>query len=402
MSSFENQIKKILSKDIELNYTYENMIKNTLMNLKEEKHKYRKNFVKLIVAGCGCLIITTSLVFAKDITNYFKYFFNNNAGMDKAISNGYIMESEMEYVSSGNTEIKIENLLMDDYNLNFTLNIKFDKNIDITKISRIELPKMLITDESNKILYCNNEEEFYSYSQSKNLDYAYNEFNENYINSGINLYIKEINYTENTLKLVCNLYGNNYPKSKKLNISLKQITALNNQESKSIKTNFEGLWDINIDIPSKFYERTSMIYKVKSCSNSKINITKAEITDINMKLELVIQNDKIYESGDSQEVINKKIEKANENAIQEVQEKIKNKDYDNVGLFYAKPYVETDTKEKFYPTESTSEDSGHSNDYMTGIVRYWQTFNLTKQEATKNLKVYLKYNGEDVFIELER
>ena len=77
-------------------------------------------------------------------------------------------------------------------------------------------------------------------------------------------------------------------------------------------------------------------------------------------------------------------------------------DIENVGLFSKSPYVETENGEKFYPTASNSEDSGTFNDYMTGLVTYWQTFNLTKYDATENLKVHLKYKGEDILIELEK
>ena len=152
MNEFENKIEKILTQKLKTNYSYEKMILNTLNDIKKNKKTYKIKgiFIRLATVGCAFIIITTSAVFANNIV---KNFFNTNEGMDTAISNGYIIEPVMEYINSGDTEMKIDNLLMDDYNLNFTLNIRFDKAIDINNILSIELPNMIIVDNSKKILF---------------------------------------------------------------------------------------------------------------------------------------------------------------------------------------------------------------------------------------------------------
>ena len=121
-----------------------------------------------------------------------------------------------------------------------------------------------------------------------------------------------------------------------------------------------------------------------------------------MKLELTIQEEKVYQEGDSQEVIKQKVEEKLNKEKEDFLAKGELQDIENVGLFSKSPYVETENGEKFYPTASNSEDSGTFNDYMTGLVTYWQTFNLTKYDATENLKVHLKYKGADILIELEK
>ena len=134
MNNIEDKIKKALSEDIELPNDYKYIIRNTLKERKNEKMK-RNRVIKILATSCACLAITTSLVYAKDISNFVQNFFNHNNGMDKAISNGYIDEPDMEYVGSKevptnnididarNTEIKIKNMLMDDYNLSFTFSL---------------------------------------------------------------------------------------------------------------------------------------------------------------------------------------------------------------------------------------------------------------------------------------
>ena len=90
MNNIEDKIKKALSEDIELPNDYKYIIRNTLKERRNEKMK-RNRVIKILATSCACLVITTSLVYAKDISNFVQNFFNHNNGMDKAISNGYII-----------------------------------------------------------------------------------------------------------------------------------------------------------------------------------------------------------------------------------------------------------------------------------------------------------------------
>ncbi len=400
MERIEKEIKRVLTEDIELPLKYKNIIRTTLKEKSKEpiiNNKHR--MVKILATGCVCVIVTTSIVYGKDISNFIQNFFNNSKGIDTAVENGYIEKLDEEYIKSSNTQVKIDNILMDDYNLNFTINIKFEENIDVENISKANIKDMIITDEENKILYCENQEKFNKYISEKNLKYTYKTFNENYINSGSNWYIKEKNSDEHSIKLVYNLFSSNYPKSKKIEINFNTI-SLNKENSE--ETEIKGEWNLNIDIPEKMSERENANYKVKNCSNPKVNVTKAIVNETCMKLELTIQEEKVYQEGDSQEVIKQKVEEKLNKEKEDFLAKGELQDIENVGLFSKSPYVETENGEKFYPTASNSEDSGTFNDYMTGLVTYWQTFNLTKYDATEKLKVHLKYKGEDILIELEK
>ena len=126
MNNIEEKIEKALSQDIELPSDYKYIIRHTLRKRSDVKMKKNK-IMKILATGCACVVITTSLVYAKDISNVIKNFFNHNKGMDVAIQEGYIDEPEMEYVNSTKTEIsttntaiKVKNMLMDDHNLSFT------------------------------------------------------------------------------------------------------------------------------------------------------------------------------------------------------------------------------------------------------------------------------------------
>ena len=62
--------------------------------------------------------------------------------------------------------------------------------------------------------------------------------------------------------------------------------------------------------------------------------------------------------------------------------------------------VETSDGRKFYPAHRSDGD-GEISVKEDGIVRYYNTFNLTNYDATDNLKVHLfKENGDEVIVEL--
>lgn len=402
MDDLDNKIKNILSEDIETSYKYQNMIRNTLKERKKNKNVFIKKGFKLITATCACIIVATSVIFAKDISNWVKGIFNNNSkGIDTAIENGYILQPDMEYINSNGTEVKIDNLIMDDFNLSFTVNLKFKDEILVNEISSVYLPDMIIIDNENKIIYCQDKNTFDQYCNENELSLKYKEFNDYNINSGSNWFIKVKNLQDNSVDLVYNLYANNFPKSKEINLLFKQIEIEKDENSEN-KTIIKGDWKLNIEIPEEFYNREAIVYKVKNCSNPKINVTEAIVYNTCMKFTLTTQEELIYDPEDSEDVINQKISQKVDETREEYLKNVREGNYDNLNLFDSNPYVETSNGKRFYTTRNSSEDGGYSNDYMTGLVRYWQTFNLTKYDASQNLKVFLNYKEEDIIIELER
>ena len=400
MDNIDNRIKNILSQDIDLSYKYQNMIRNSIKGKKEKKYIYK--VLKLISVTCAFVIISTSVVFAKDIYNWIKGIFNNNSkGIDTAINNGYIFQPNMQYINSNTTEAKINNLIMDDFNLSFTISLKFKDEITVNEISRISLPDMIIVDNDNKILYCQDENIFNQYCNENKLSLQYKDFNDSNINSGVNYFIKSKNLQDNSIDLVYNLYANNFPRSKEINVIFNNIEIERSNNSEN-KTDIKGSWNLNLEIPENFYNREAMVYRVKNCSNQKINVMEAIIYNTGMKVSLTVQEDLIYEAGDSEEIIDKKISQKVEETRNNYLNGLKDGKYDALNLFNSNPYVETLKGEKYYPAKNSSEDSGYSNDFKTGLVSYWQTFNLTQYDATDYLKLVLKYKGEDILIELER
>ena len=391
--SFENNLKRIFTEEIEVPYCVKNKIRTVLNDKKERKNRNRLlfNTIKILATVTACFIITTGVVFAKDIYNFINNFFINNEGMDNAIEQGYIDKPNMEYVESNGTEIKINKALMDDYNLSLEFNMDLNKKIKAENIEDVYFPDMIITDENNNILYCEDQTTFESYCKNNNLKYTWKETNENYINSGSNKFIKANN--GDTIKLVYNFYASKYPKSKKILINLNKILC--SYEEKDIIIN--GNWQIEYKVPEKFYNREAYIYTVKNCTSDKIRVEEVTVTETTTKM--IIQTDEKpslpYELTDDEETKNRK--------IQEELEREKNmtiEDFEKSKKF-KNEYIENEKGEKFYPTISTSDDTGYSF-IDTSYLLHWQTFNLNKYNATTTLKIYMNYNREDIVIELER
>lgn len=308
MDNLDKKIQSIVKQKImeSSNYTY--TIENTLHNLKDAKTMdIIKNIsiVKYITAIFTMIIVTTGIVFAKDISHYVKNFFNNNNGIDNAINNGYIENVNMQYINSNGTNVKIENLLMDDYNLNFNSKIKLNDTIKVNKILDINFEDVIISDENNRILYCNNKNSFEDYCNKNNLKYEFLAFNNNYINAGINDYIKSIDNPNNEISIIYNLSTDKFPKSKLLNINLKNIVI---RTSNDENLTLVGNWQIEVDIPEKFYNRKNVIYNVKESNNPSIKVTEATVYNTGMQFSFYTKINSVYDEDDSEVVRKQKID----------------------------------------------------------------------------------------------
>ena len=67
-------------------------------------------------------IILSGVVFAKNIKSFVKNFMvnifgNTNEGVSTAIENNYNVEIDMDYVEVNNVKSKIEQIILDDFNL---------------------------------------------------------------------------------------------------------------------------------------------------------------------------------------------------------------------------------------------------------------------------------------------
>lgn len=394
MDKLDDFIQKTLDEKIHTPESYKKAIKTAL--IKKEKSSTKFKFYKLVPLTCICTILIASLVYAEDIKKIILNFYNNSKGIDTAIENEYIENPETEYLESNNTLIKIDNILMDDFNLSMTFSLKVDESINVKEIRKVRFTDMIITDENNKIIYCQNENSFNSYCTKNGLNYTFGEYNENYINNGQNWYIKNKVEETNTIEVVYNLFADKYPKSKKLFINLGQINMSRKEIYENEEIVIKGNWNIELEMPEKFYNRECFVYNVKNVSDEEISVTDTSVYDTCMKFEFTTSTEPIYNENDSEDIKKEK------------KEELYNwfKDFVLSGnSLIEDEYVEDINGKRFYPSESSSEDAG--TDYgFDGKIKHWQTFNLTKYDMTDNLKIHLILNTKDerkeIVIDLER
>lgn len=376
------------------------------------------------------LVLGTGVVFATNYGKIINYFGLGN-GLDTAIENGYIEDPNMNYTSSNSTledstnstilnnietNVKINNFLMDDLNLSVNFDFEFDAEINedicFNDIKNIELKDLIVTDEENRIIYCKTTKDIFDeYCQKHNLPYVFGEFNENYMNSGLNNFITDSDSTTNKISLNYNMYADGYPRSRKLNFDFKEILIeevnANGIEKNTILT---GAWNISINVPENMYNRQTIPYKVVNCSNKNFNITTAFATDTGFEIGIIIDNMEkpenylklLYED------IQKELQegKITETEVEERRNiLLKTPKYQNLLEQYYpigdSPYIENEKGEKF--EKSTSPTRRQDNNFIYGDkFSFYETFELTKYEITDKLEIQIIFKEQPVIIELER
>ena len=412
--NIDNLIFEYFKTNQEIPPTIEYGIKNALYTNKINKFNILEIIRKIIITILTLLTVGGGIVLAKEIGQFLDNIFNNRKGISNAIDNGYISTPNMEYVESNKFGIKIENILMDDYNLDMEFNINLNQqNLDIDKITNIDISKMIIYDENNNVLYCNNEEIFEIWANKNKIDFKIDDFSEKNINSGLNYYINEKILENNQLSLVYNLsaYNSVYPKSKKIYLNIEEIIFDTNNK----KICADGNWNIELDIPKKFYNREAILYRQKNTNNEKFEILEAVAYDTGFNFKLKVKekqnnnhniDENVLWNAMKQESIEYNNNPQNENCeneehyyVGEVTEQFM-REYDERTEPLKNIYIENENGEKFYITESTSEngvvDRTSSEDYFT----YTDTFDITKYNITDELYLHFIYNNNEFIIEL--
>ena len=392
MDNLDKELRDFFQKDIDLPYSYKNIVRTTLK--RNEKNKMKQFKIPVII--CCSLILLSTAVFANTIIkNKTMKYYNNSDGLDTAIKNGYIEEPNMDFIMSNGSEAKVEDYLMDDFNLSFTFNIKLQEELDVNKIVKAQISNFIITDDDNNIIYCDNKELLDEFKANNNLDFEFRKYNEKYIDNGINTYIRKKDSKTNSFELVYNLYSKGYPKSKKLNLKFLNINLFKSEDIEESGISLEGIWEINLNVPEKFYNREAIIYKFKSLPNEKIYCAEAVVYDTCMKVHFIEETEKIYDEEDTEEEIHRKLLERLEKDSEDRKNGIYLTNSEN-------SYVETEDGTRYYPINSSTEDTRVSDAYLDGFLECWQTFSLTKSNISNKLKVVIDIRGKEYIFELER
>lgn len=294
------QNNKILKEFLEHEYNqdanYKAIVAKTERKLNMKKKILNVAAVVLVIITVG---IITPTVYAKIAWNIeFKEYQKREkvsgwGTVNEAIKDGYEENINMEYIYKDGIGIKIDSLMLTDDYFKMQVNMKFDENAKIN--TETFSYGVAIYDESNNV-----------YAIAERVHWGTNEkastyFKKFYKETGIkynkkNVFANEL-ATSCSKGIVSAIPGNiitdiemssykGFPKSKKIYVRIFDIGYSMYErdiENKKIKngedfplTDVE--WNIEIDVPEKFYERE--ITELKLFENIEdIRLTKAEISE---------------------------------------------------------------------------------------------------------------------------
>lgn len=360
--------------------------KISISNFVEEENevmvKNKHSIFKSIAVACCMVLSITGVVFAKDIGNFINNLFGYNAsdGVQTAIDKGYIQEVEPTYIESDGIEFSVDSFLIDDYNFDMNLKIKLSDKYNVKEMQRLKPLDMKVIDENNEIVFLTHEEETRIAEENKTAGTPnfHPLFWGGYSMNGDII-------SENEIMLHLTAYGSEehkIPKSKKLYVTFtKVINMISLEESKN--NIYVGDWKFELEVPEEMYNRENIIYKFKSCNDENTKVGYAILSNTAFKIEIP-------------ETTTNKVdyELLHSNSPKSI--------YDKIAL--GKEYVETSDGKRFEPARRSDGDGGYSLPAESNkIINYSQTFNLTKFDATDELKVHIFTNkGEEIIIEYER
>ena len=438
--------------------------KITVSNFQMEQNMKNKNkrisLKKISAVACVSVVLTSGIVFAKDIEKFIKERFNFGLGegIDIAAESGYVEKPEMEKVESEtkvelleidlgtvvdniNTSVKIDSFLMDDYNLSVEFGFEFEENIkeiiDLNKLYQITLNDLIVLDEEKRIIFsspCIGESKFNEFCKEHELDFKYGEFSENYMNNGLNWFPQNVIKDLNQCNLIYNMYTEGYPKSKELDFYFNQITITeqeyNEEERENKNITLTGSWNIHVDVPEKMYNRTSESYRVISCENEKFKVYAAKLMDTGFELGIMIPD---MIRPEYPKILDEKRREIWENYSGEVDQTEANNKWNEFlsqepylsmwNDYYTKShpinvmgydvfivgeredsegcYILNSNGEKFKSTMSPSRKA-NGNFVKGNQFDFYETFSMTKYNATDKITAVIEFYGEPVKIELEK
>lgn len=363
---------------------FENVkLKISISNFEEEENlemkKSNNNTLKIATVACCMLVLTTGVVFAKEIGEFVKHLFGVNVseGVDTAVENGFIARPKLVEQSAEGINVTVENFMMDDYNFGINFILAFDDKNEAKKLGEkdILLQDLKIVDEENNIVFSTN---YYKEDYEKQ-EFYYNGFR---MNSDL------IEDNKIRVSLITSGGITPFPKSKKLKITFKRIAEeiypLSEEElSKTEENVYIGDWNFEVDVPEEMYKREVVTYKVKSCNDKNTVVENATLSNTAFKISIpVTTTDKIdYKA---------LYDRENMKSI-----------YSLIAL--QKEYVETSDGKRFESSKDGNSTGYSGASDQEKITDYKQTFNLTKYDATDELTVHIFTNkGEEIIIEFEK
>lgn len=413
-------------------------------------NKKRKFINKKIgIAACACLVLTTGVVFAKDIEDFVKYYFGLNETVNKAAENGYVEEIDSNIVESEvvleeqekgividdiDISLKFDEFVMDDLVLSTNMTFEFDERIkevfDLDKLQHISIEDLIVMDDQNKILLCfASEPEFNKLKEKYNISQNYFEETENFYNCACGLDLLGHDKENNIIKYNINVNNPNmfFPKSKELKFIFSKIklekfeeyTGQDIENGEYLKSNsiiLTGDWEFKFDVPEKMYNRKNVDYEVISVSSPDVEVYLTSASETGFCLGTIISNVveppsldmKYIEESDNKYKNGEMTDEEWMEFMDELSQMLSDREIikrtnwikDENGMMTKEKvsHVENEKGQKFYSALQMSK-----NDFLEGNkFDFLDVYEMTKSDLTDKLTVNLYTKNEVIKIELKR
>ena len=249
-----------------------NTVKSFLCRARKKLRIARKSYTKLsrfIIFIFAFILVTSGITFGGRFINSLKeklVMFQIISTNGIADAKDYVEKIDTEFVYYNDVGIKIDSVAMDDklLYLSYLVNTKED-------IKDIILEEYSIKDESGNLLAVGIE------------DNTNNVYTSDYSSGGVSYSTKPIKELEGIWSYSTTfqaVYNKNYPHSHKIYIDIEKLSILIGKDRKIV----QGSWKFEIELPDKFYNRTSESYKYED--NNKIKNINTSLNDLSFELEI--------------------------------------------------------------------------------------------------------------------
>ena len=272
-----DEIDKMLYEYFENNKEIPEETAKVIENTFHKKKKSHLMIFRAVATVCTVFLLTTGVVFAKDIANLISQMFNlsdidiENNGIVNAIENKeYIQNVDMEYIKLDNEYgMKIDYLLIDDINLYMVFNLYSEK--EVKENIRFSILDLSISDEEGNIIYSGNVE------QGENKVISMGGWN-------------NISTETNVIKELFFLMTNGIPDTEKLNIVFTKVKLYNSERPNKDNVEINSEFEYKIDLIDKFKNREKIEYIVPEIKGNEYEIKKCIATDTGLYLLYKTQN----------------------------------------------------------------------------------------------------------------
>lgn len=231
----------------------------------------KKSIPQIIMYIFSILILTTGVVFAKDIVNIITSIFNNSTkAIDTAVENGYVQNVDMDFIYDNDIGIKVDYIMMDNSKLDISYVYSYNTNM---AVDYIELNQYDIQDDKGNLLYQYDSKNFVIQNPLKV--------------TSMKKYNDPIKLEEGIWKQSILYTSDSFPTSKVLLINIDSL-KINNEMV------IYGNWNFEITLDNKFIQRDDILYQ--PVLNEHIIQNKITLSETTLKvfLELDLKcNDEI-------------------------------------------------------------------------------------------------------------